>query len=88
LAYPDEDYHGEVDFYGESLWKANCTFMQACGELSIEMQKLPPEKFVFMVRKFIHLYGNILGMNYLEESAIARVWSERCLELYKTYGRT
>src|SRR6266404_6986007 len=76
LAYSGEYYYGEADFYGESLWKANCAFMQACGELSIEMQKLPSEKFVFMVRKFIHLYGNILGMNFLEESALARVWSE------------
>lgn len=88
LAYPGEDYYGEAEFYGESLWKANYTFMQACGELSIEIAKLPHKDQVFMMRKFLHLYGNILGLNYLEESSLSRIWSERSLELYKTVGRT
>ncbi len=87
LAFPNEDYYGEAGFYGEELWQANCRFMQACGELSIQIAKLPHDKQVFMMKKFLHLYGNILGLNYLEESSLARIWSERSLELYKTVGR-
>lgn len=88
LAYPGVDYHGEAEFYGEDLWQANCKFMQACGELSIEIAKLDHQKQVFMLRKFIHIYGNILGLNYLEESSLARFWSKRSLELFMLHGRS
>lgn len=88
LAYPGEDYHGEAAIYGSDLWASACKFMQACGELSIEINRLSHKDQVFMTRKFLHLYGNILGLNYLEESALAHYWSERALELYKTVGRS
>lgn len=88
LTYPGEDYRGEAEFYGEDLWAANCKFMQACGELSIEVAKLDHQKQVFMLRKFLHLYGNIMGLNYLEESSLAQFWSKRSLELFMEHGRS
>jgi hypothetical protein len=81
------DYHGEADVYGPELWEANKQFMQACGGLSMALANVPPEEYFGRVRKFMHLFCNILGMGYPEEFAIHESCARRSLELYEKYGR-
>ena len=88
LQWPGEDYHGEAEFYGEQLWEANKRVMHANSLLALAIVKEPIDRQIFMFRKFIHLYHNALGMNYLEEASVSKVWHDRSMELYKQFGRT
>ncbi len=86
LVWPGVEYHGEAEFYGESLWRANADFMQSCGALSIEIAKLEPGKQIWMHRKFVHLLLNILGLSVLEEAAFHQLQVAKRLEIYEKYG--
>lgn len=90
LACPGEDYDAvsEIEFYGLELWEANKRIMWANSLLALALVKKDPKTQVFMFRKFIHLFHNACGLNFLEEAAISAHWQDRCMELYKKHGRT
>jgi hypothetical protein len=87
LQWPGEDYYGEAKFYGEELWEASKRVMHANSLLALALAKEPVERQVFMYRKFEHLLHNAMGMNFLEEAALAQAWGDRSMELYRQFGR-
>jgi hypothetical protein len=87
LRWPGEDYHGEADEYGVELWGTLKKFLQASSELALVVTKLDSEQQFTTTRKGIHLWLNPLGLNYLEEATVCRMYADRVEELAKEFHR-
>jgi hypothetical protein len=84
--------NSKVDWPGGSealgtLEKEGLKFFQAASELALKISQLDHDKQFFMTRKFLHVYLNTLGMNYLEESTFCRYHADRAVELMQKYYR-
>ena len=77
------DYTGEADFYGEDLWTANAKFLDGMTDLALELNKRKGKAFVDMAVKNVHLFCNMLGMNYAEEVVFHQLCADRSAERYK-----
>lgn len=76
------DFAGEAEVYGEDLWQENANFLNACAGLSLELNQSIGEDFLNMSRKHVHLFCNMLGMNYAEEAVFLGICADRARENY------
>lgn len=79
------DYPGEAEYYGKDLWHENANFLNACAGLSLELNKSVGKEFVDMANKHIHLFCNMLGMNYAEEAVFLQICANRAKDIYEKY---